>query len=364
MAEKTLRVLVVGLGNTGMAHAHSYDTIEGYEIAGLCARSIASRHDLPPHWADIPRFADFGEALAAVRPDVVSINTYPDTHPEFAIRAFAAGAHVFVEKPLGETIAEAERVVAAAERSGGKMVIGYGARHSPAWRKLVEIVGTLGKPLVMRMNLNQQSFASAWEVHRNLLKSCSPIVDCGVHYVDLMCLMTGARPVSVHAIGARLSDQIAPDMYNYGQLQVRFDDGSVGWYEAAWGPMISEAAYFTKDVMGPNGSVTILPIEPRRYAPGATTTVSSDMETHSSGRVLRLHRAALGANGALVHGTEDVEITDPADHHGISRREQQWLLDAIRRDLDLRKHWADAINSMRIVHAADESVRTGKVVAL
>jgi len=156
------------------------------------------------------------EALAELRPDVVSINTWPDTHAGFAIRAFAAGAHVFIEKPLAETLADAERVVAAARAAERQMVVGYSCRHSPAWIKLVEVAGALGKPLVMRMNLNQQSIGPAWTWRRNLLKSLSPIVDCGVHYVDLMCLMTAARPVRVHPIGVRLSDEVAPGMYNCG----------------------------------------------------------------------------------------------------------------------------------------------------
>ncbi len=61
----------------------------------------------------------------------------------------------------------------------------------------------------------------------------------------------------VHALGARLSDEIAPSMYNYGCLQVVFDDGSVGWYEAGWGPMMSETAFFVKDMIGPKGAVSI-----------------------------------------------------------------------------------------------------------
>jgi len=77
------------------------------------------------------------EALAELRPDVVSINTWPDTHAGFAIRAFAAGAHVFIEKPLAETLADAERVVAAARAAERQMVVGYSCRHSPAWIKLV-----------------------------------------------------------------------------------------------------------------------------------------------------------------------------------------------------------------------------------
>ena len=59
-------------------------------------------------------------------------------------------------------------------------------------------------------------------------------------------------------MGLRLSDEIADDMYNYGQLQVWFEDGSVGWYEAGWGPMMSETAFFVKDVVSPKGSVSIV----------------------------------------------------------------------------------------------------------
>ena len=73
-----------------------------------------------------------------------------------------------------------------------------------------------------------------------------------------MCQITESKPLSVSAIGVRLSDEVPDDNYNYGQLQIRFEDGSVGWYEAGWGPMISETAFFVKDVIGPKGSVSIV----------------------------------------------------------------------------------------------------------
>ena len=116
-----------------------------------------------------------------------------------------AGCHVFLEKPLATTVADAEAVVAKAVATGRKLVLGYILRVHPAWEKLVEIGRDLGKPLVMRMNLNQQSSGPAWVWHRQLMESLTPIVDCGVHYVDVMCQLTGARPVRVHGIGARLS---------------------------------------------------------------------------------------------------------------------------------------------------------------
>ena len=195
---------------------------------------------------------------------------------------------MFCEKPLAETVEEAQSIVDAARRHNRKLVIGYILRVHPAWVKFIELARTLGKPLVMRMNLNQQSHGPAWTTHRTLMNSMSPIVDCGVHYVDVMCQMTGAKPLQVSAIGARLSDELKPGMYNYGQLQVTFDDGSVGWYEAGWGPMMSEMAFFVKDVVGPKGCVSIVK-DPNE----AEAAASDDIDSHTKTNCIRLHHSAL-----------------------------------------------------------------------
>jgi predicted dehydrogenase len=269
-----------------------------------------------------------------------------------------AGAHVFVEKPIAETVDQSNEIVSKARDLNKKVVVGYILRHHPAWKKFTQLAQSLGKPLVMRMNLNQQSSGSEWATHKNLLKSMSPIVDCGVHYVDIMCLMTRSKPVRVQAIGARLSDEIDPEMYNYGQLQVVFADGSVGWYEAAWGPMISETAFFLKDVMGPKGSVSIMD-------PAAKIDVaSSDIDSHTKTNSLLLHHSEIDAQGNLVKDDEQIDTSDEPDHQELCNREQDFFLRAIHENLDLTDHLKDAVNSLKIVLAADESVRTGKVVEL
>ena len=119
-----------------------------------------------------------------------------------ALEALAAGAHVFCEKPLADSLEAAEAVAATARNANKALLVGYILRVHPSWTRFVEIGRTLGKPVVMRMNLNQQSSGSFWQVHKNLMRSTSPIVDCGVHYVDIMCQVTRAKPVSVHAVGA------------------------------------------------------------------------------------------------------------------------------------------------------------------
>jgi predicted dehydrogenase len=344
-----LRVLVVGLGNMGMSHAMAYTRIEGYEVVGVCTRHI-DKVELSRALQGAQKFTDFDTALATLKPDVVSVNTLPDTHADYSIKAMEAGAHVFVEKPMALTVEDAEAVVRTAQRTGKKLVIGYILRQHPSWIKFIEIARELGTPLVFRMNLNQQSNGETWDWHKRLMDSFPPIVDCGVHYVDVMCQMTDAKPIKVHAIGAKLTDEVAKN--NYGMLQVQFDDGSVGWYEAGWGPMVSETAFFVKDVFGPKGSVSIV------MAENAEGVKSDDINAHTKTNQILRHYTDMDKPD------ERIDMTDEPGHDDLCEREQRYLLKAITEDLDLTDHMNDGVNSLRIVLAADESIHTGQVINL
>jgi predicted dehydrogenase len=356
--KKPIKILVVGCGNMGSSHATAYHNIDGFEICGLVSQGKSKEALNAKLGNKYPLFNSMEEGMRATNPDAVCISTYPDTHEKFAVRAFESGCHVFIEKPLADTVEGAERVVAAAKKAGKKLVVGYILRHHPSWEKFVELTGELGKPLVMRMNLNQQSDGSMWTLHRNLMNSLSPIVDCGVHYIDVMCQMTRSKPVQVYAIGARLTDEIPAGNYNYGQLQIRFDDGSVGWYEAGWGPMVSETAFFVKDVIGPKGSVSIVAKD------ASAAGKSQSIEAHTKTESLRFHHADLDKNEKFARQDTWINLEDEPDHQELCNREQRYFLKAIRDNLDLTAHAEDAVNSLRIAFAADESVRTGKVVML
>jgi len=355
---KPLRILVVGCGNMGASHALAYHQLDGFDICGLVSTGKSKEALNEKLGGGYTLYNEYEEALESTQPDAVCISTYPDTHESFAIKAFEKGCHVFIEKPLADTVEGSERVRDAANKAGKKLVVGYILRHHPSWERFIQVSQTLGKPLVMRMNLNQQSQTAMWTLHRNLMKSLSPIVDCGVHYIDVMCQMTRSKPVQVYAIGARLTDDIPADNYNYGQLQIRFEDGSVGWYEAGWGPMISETAFFVKDVFGPKGSVSIV----AKDAGGAGK--SDSIEAHTKTESLLVHHADLDENDRFAKEDEWIDLTDEPDHNELCKREQQYFLKSIQEDLDLSDHMEDAINSLRIAFACDESVRTGQVVKL
>ncbi len=339
----------------GASHSRAYQAHPGFEIVGLISRSPESRERLSEELGGLPTYEQYEEALKSVKPDAVSINTYPDSHAAYAKMALEHDCHVFVEKPLATTVEEAASIVELANSKNKKIVIGYILRVHPSWTKFVDLAKTLGKPLVMRMNLNQQSSGDNWFTHKQIMQSMSPIVDCGVHYVDMMCLMTGASPIRVHAIGARLTDEVDPEMYNYGHLHVVFDDGSVGWYEAGWGPMISETAYFVKDVIGPGGCVSI-----SDKVAGDT----DDVEGHTKTGGLLLHHSELGSDGQFSKQDEYINTEEEPDHDGLCALEQEYFYKAIVGDLDVSQHMNDAIRTLQIVLAADQSIRSGRSIEI
>jgi hypothetical protein len=123
--------------------------------------------------------------------------------------------------------------------------------------------------------------------------------------------------------------------------------------------MISETAFFVKDMIGPKGSVSIVAKDE-----GGAAAKSADHDTHTKTNALRIHHAALDADGAFAQPDEILSTEDEPGHQDLCEHEQRLFLKAIRGETDLEDHLKDAINSLRIVFAADKSMRTGEVVRL
>ena len=130
------KVLIAGLGNMGLSHALAHHHPPGRADCwvGEPIRSRGSSDDLSIY----PAYSDFHTALAETKPDLVVVATYSDSHADFACAAMEAGAHVFVEKPLATTVADAKRIVEKAIETNRKLVIGYILRHHPSWMRLID----------------------------------------------------------------------------------------------------------------------------------------------------------------------------------------------------------------------------------
>jgi hypothetical protein len=119
--------------------------------------------------------------------------------------------------------------------------------------------------------------------------------------------------------------------------------------------MISETAFFVKDVMSPKGCVSIVMDESAK---------SDDIDTHTKTSRIRVHRAETGPDGRFAAPDTLLSMEGEPDHQALCDREQAYLLNAIREDVDLTRHMEDAVRSLAVCLAADESVRTGKAVRL
>ena len=100
-------ILQFGCGNMGASHAQAYQSIDGFSISGIVSTGKSKEVLNEKLGGGFPLYSDFTQALAETKPDAVCISTYPDTHEQFCVQALEAGCHVFIEKPIADTVAGA-----------------------------------------------------------------------------------------------------------------------------------------------------------------------------------------------------------------------------------------------------------------
>jgi predicted dehydrogenase len=147
---RKVRISVVGAGLIGVRHVE--------EVRRNASCALASVVDFTPKAAElareagVPFFASLAEMLARDRPDGVILATPNALHVEQGLACVAAGVPTLVEKPIAHTVAEGERLCAAAERAGVKLLVGHHRRHGAAIREAIATIrsGVLG-PIVAVM---------------------------------------------------------------------------------------------------------------------------------------------------------------------------------------------------------------------
>src|SRR6201994_2845838 len=146
MSVGVLRIAVVGLGYWGPNLARNFNAIPGCELAWLCDASPDALARVGASFPAARLTGDLGEFLADPTVDAVGLGTPVVTHADLAARVLEAGKHCFVEKPLGQTVAEAERAVAAADSSGRVLMVGHLLEYHPGVQRLKQLVdsGELG----------------------------------------------------------------------------------------------------------------------------------------------------------------------------------------------------------------------------
>jgi predicted dehydrogenase len=220
----TARVGIVGLGYWGPNLARNLSALENCELAWCCDASEASRAKYSAVHPEASFTAELDDLLADDSLDAVAITTPVPTHADLAERVLEAGKHCFVEKPLGQSVAEAEAVVEAARESGRVLMVGHLLQFHPAVNKLKEIAasGDLGQIHYIygnRLNLGKL------RADENALWSL------GAHDVSVLLHLADEEPFEMWARGEAYMREGVEDVV-FGFL--RFPSGLAAHLHLSW----------------------------------------------------------------------------------------------------------------------------------
>jgi len=211
---ENLRTAVIGVGSLGRHHARNYAELAaegGSDFIGVCdadektAMEIAEKNSCE-------YFTDWKDLLDKV--DAVSIVTPTETHCEIACAFLEKGIDCLVEKPIARTLEEADKMIAAAEKSGAKIMVGHLERYNPA---MVALRPHVTNPLY-------------FEIHRvspfpNRSLDVDVVLDVMIHDLDAIQWLVGedVKAASIHAVGI----PILSDKVDAANARIEFENGAV-----------------------------------------------------------------------------------------------------------------------------------------
>ncbi len=195
MNEDSLRIAVVGLGYWGPNLARNFAAVPGCELAWCCDPSPEARERIAASFPQARMSGDLGEVLADDTLDAVALATPVVSHADLAVRVLEAGKHCFVEKPLAQSVVDAERMLAAADEFRRVLMVGHLLEYHPGVQQLKQLSesGELGDRIYYiygnRLNLGKL------RADENALWSL------GAHDVSVVLYLADEEPWEVVAHG-------------------------------------------------------------------------------------------------------------------------------------------------------------------
>jgi UDP-N-acetylglucosamine 3-dehydrogenase len=219
---------VIGLGFFGEKHAEVAASLPNVELRAVCTRRDARRRQIKRRLAVADDYRDYHDLLADPAIEAVSIVTHVADHAEPTIAALRAGKHVLLEKPMARSVAECDRIMAAADKADRFFMVGHICRFNPRYAAVRERIaaGHLGRIVSMYARRNIPAARS-----ESVLANIGPLMGDGIHDTDLMLWMSGDCIESVYAQTLSVRGLKNPDL---GWAMYRFQSGAIGVIENVW----------------------------------------------------------------------------------------------------------------------------------
>ncbi|MFB2585133.1 Gfo/Idh/MocA family protein [Herbiconiux liukaitaii] len=374
----TLRVAMIGYGFMGAAHSVGwrqapavFELPDDVEMAVVVGRNAGAVAEAAAQWGWAESATDWREVIARDDIDIVDIVTPGDSHAEIAIAALEAGKHVLCEKPLANTVDEAERMTRAAEAAAAKGVratVGFTYRRVPAVTLLRDLIaeGRIGRVQQVRAAYRQDwlvdpSIPLAWRLQKEHAGS-GALGDIGAHIIDMTQFVTGEVIESVSGV----TDTIVAERPLQGS-----GSGLSGTAAEGFGAVtVDDVALFTGRLSGG----ALASFEATRFATGRknalTLEVSGDrgalaFDLEDLNSLRYFDRTADGS----VQGFTQILVTEPvhpyvaawwpAGHllgyeHGFVHQAKDFV-EGIVGGIDVRPTFAEGLGVQQVLDAVEES---------
>lgn len=321
---------LIGCGTMGASLVESLVEIDGVKLAGVMDSDPKQAASIADKYGGVAT-TNLDEMLARPDIDAVIIASPGFLHREHAERSFAAGKHVFCEKPMALNPADCEAMIRARDASGKKLMIGQVLRYIGVFNYTREFqaAGKLGDVVSLRITRSSGGWGGWWRSWRSKEElSGGVLFEFSVHEMDFMMDIAGDA-ASVYAVSkGTQTDKV--DYETMYMLTTRFESGAIGQLSAGIADPIGK---YCGEFVGTKGAV---------------------------------HFDA--SRGELVSktGDEDAQTIrlDSLDYEKPVRREIREFVDAIRNDTDVTIPGEEGLRVIRVADAARTSAKTGKTIEL
>lgn len=223
--EATVKVGLVGLG----AFMNSTIIPHLKEVEGVEVRAICHPKGLPAKKTGIAAgaayvTAEYRTLLEDKEINLIICATRHRSHATMAVKALEAGKNIYIEKPLALNEAELDLVMKAAERSKGRLLVGFNRRFSYHFIEARNVFANAQTPLAIVYRVNAGPLeATHWSYD---LEEGGRIIGEGCHFVDALQFLTGSKPRRIAAVGVPTGGAVAHE--DNFTISVEFENGSLG----------------------------------------------------------------------------------------------------------------------------------------
>lgn len=224
MTGNQIKVAIIGAGYWGPNLIRNFNEIEESRIVWVCDQKPGRRDYVIRTFPGIPVTDDLDRVLSDRAVDAVVVATPVSTHRKIALAALQAGKHVWVEKPLADSVSGAKEIVQEAEKRGLILATDHLFVYNPAIAKVKEIIAQNG--------IGDLCYAESGRINLGPPASEVDVLwDLATHDLAITFYLWDKEPVEVVAYGRRFNH---PRLIDVAFVHLHFDDGSIATHHVSW----------------------------------------------------------------------------------------------------------------------------------